>query len=182
MGILNQKKNIRARIIQAKLQLTATAIAKQSDNVRLQLEQLPQFKAAKNILCYWSLPYEIITHEFILRNHIHKNIYLPKVKGRHLTIHKFIGASSMQAGNFGIMEPVSNVLTNLDLIDFAIVPGIAFTNNGHRLGRGGGYYDKVLPKLTNAYIVGVGFDLQLLKEIPCEAHDFILDKIVIAGK
>lgn len=182
MDILNRKKNIRLQIKQAKQQLSAAEITAQSKNVWTKLEQLAEFKAAKNVLCYWSFPFEIESHEFILRTYGHKNIYLPKVVGRHLTLHKFIGANYLKRSSYGIMEPEGHTLNSLMEIDFAIVPGVAFTRQGERLGRGGGYYDGLLPNLTNAFKVGVGFSLQLLNEVPCEAHDFILDKVIIADK
>ncbi len=182
MNVLNHKKNIRLQIKQAKQQLSAAEITEQSENVWTKLEQLPEFKAAKNVLCYWSFPFEIETHQFILRTYEHKNIYLPKVVGRHLTLHKFNGVDCLLRGSYGIMEPIGNELINLELLDFAIVPGVAFTDNGKRLGRGGGYYDGLMPKLTKALKVGVGFKLQLLEDVPCELHDVLLDKIIIANK
>ncbi len=182
MDILKQKKNIRLQIKQAKQQLSAVEITAQSENIWTKLEQIPEFKAARNVLCYWSLPFEVETHQFIIRNYKHKTFYLSKVVGRQLTLHKFIGVDSLKRSSYGIMEPEGYTLDNLELIDFAIVPGIAFTINGQRLGRGGGYYDSLLPQLTNALKVGVGFNFQLLKEVACEAHDFIIDKIIIADK
>lgn len=180
MDVLNDKKNIRLQIKQAKQQLTAEEITAQSENVWTKLEQLPEFIAAKNVLCYWSVPFELETHAFILRTYEHKNIYLPKVIGRHLTLHQFIGADYLQRSSYGIMEPEGHQLNHLEMIDFAIVPGVGFTCKGERLGRGGGYYDSLLPKLSNALKVGVGFNLQLLKDVPCEVHDVLLDKIIIA--
>lgn len=180
MDISNHKNNIRLQIKRATKLLSETEINAQSENVWRQLEALAEFKAAKNVLCYWSFPLEIKTHQFILRNYKNKNIYLPKVVGRDLTLHKFSGVDCLKQSSFGIMEPEGSILTNLDMIEFAIVPGVAFASDGARLGRGGGYYDGLLPKLTNALKVGVGLNLQLLKEIPHQPHDFSLDKIIIA--
>jgi 5-formyltetrahydrofolate cyclo-ligase len=54
-------------------------------------------------------------------------------------------------------------------VDLAIVPGLAWTRDGARLGRGGGYYDRVLPGLRLAW--GVGFDVQVMAYVPLESHD-----------
>ena len=60
--------------------------------------------------------------------------------------------------------------------DFVLVPGLAFSRAGHRLGRGGGFYDRLLAgRARDAVKVGVCFALQLHNEIPFEAHDVVLD-------
>ncbi len=64
-------------------------------------------------------------------------------------------------------------------IDLILVPGLAFTRAGRRLGRGGGYYDRVLAQRNpHAIVLGVCFDLQLVPEIPCEPHDQSVDAVV----
>lgn len=63
--------------------------------------------------------------------------------------------------------------------DVVIVPGLAFTAAGHRLGQGGGWYDRFLVGLApHCVTIGVGFDEQLLEAIPTEAHDVTLDRVV----
>jgi 5-formyltetrahydrofolate cyclo-ligase len=64
-------------------------------------------------------------------------------------------------------------------IDVVIVPGTAFTADGHRLGQGGGWYDRFLPRLrADATIVGVGFAPQIVDELPTEPHDVRMDRVV----
>ncbi len=65
------------------------------------------------------------------------------------------------------------------LVDVVIVPGIAFTRSGTRLGQGGGWYDRFLPRVrTDCANVGVGFEPQLLDHVPTEPHDVLLDTVV----
>ena len=66
-------------------------------------------------------------------------------------------------------------------IDLILVPGMAFDAMGNRLGRGKGYYDKVL-RHTPAYKIGVCFDFQFLKAVPTEAHDVRMDNVYVSGK
>ncbi len=63
--------------------------------------------------------------------------------------------------------------------DFILVPGLAFSRGGHRLGRGGGFYDRLLAgRAKDALKLGTCFSLQLVDPIPAEAHDVILDAII----
>ena len=63
-------------------------------------------------------------------------------------------------------------------IDLVIVPGIAFTPAGQRLGRGRGYYDRLLPRLRNAYKMGVCWPCQMVTAIPTEPHDMPMDCVI----
>lgn len=66
--------------------------------------------------------------------------------------------------------------------DFVLVPGLAFSRDGHRLGRGGGFYDRLLAgRARHAVKVGVCFSLQLHDRIPTEAHDVTLDAVISDG-
>lgn len=64
-------------------------------------------------------------------------------------------------------------------IALILVPGLAFTRDGHRLGRGGGYYDRLLaPCRPHSLALGVCFDLQLVADLPCEPHDQPVDAVI----
>jgi 5-formyltetrahydrofolate cyclo-ligase len=66
-----------------------------------------------------------------------------------------------------------------DKIDLIVVPGLAFSRDGHRLGRGGGFFDRLLAgPAAAAYKLGVCFDFQLLESIPIEPHDIVMDTVV----
>ena len=80
-------------------------------------------------------------------------------------------------GKFGILEP-SPCCTPVALpaLDLILVPGLAFSRNGHRLGRGKGFYDRLLAQ-TTATKCGVSFDWQFLTEIPHQPHDITVDYI-----
>jgi 5-formyltetrahydrofolate cyclo-ligase len=65
----------------------------------------------------------------------------------------------------------------MNRLDFALVPGLGFTTDGRRLGRGKGYYDRVLAQVRG-FKCGVAFDQQIVDEIPAEPHDAQLDCIL----
>ncbi len=84
----------------------------------------------------------------------------------------------LRPGQFGIMEPAAHCpIVDLMRLDFVLLPGIGFTFNGDRLGRGKGYYDRVLAGVP-ALKCGVAFDCQIVEEIPLEPHDVRLNCIL----
>ena len=89
----------------------------------------------------------------------------------------------MQAGEqFGIGEPTGPEFTDLESIDMIIVPGVAFDSHGNRMGRGRGFYDRLLKSTPNAAKIGVGYDFQLLDTIPVEPHDVPMDCVITDHK
>ena len=89
---------------------------------------------------------------------------------------------TMASGAYGIIEPQGGEPCRAEEIDLMVVPGVAFTREGVRLGRGKGYYDRYLShEGFRAYTVGVCYACQLLQELPAEEHDRRVD-IVVAGE
>jgi 5-formyltetrahydrofolate cyclo-ligase len=83
----------------------------------------------------------------------------------------------MRVGAYGILEPTGPLFTDYDSIDLAVVPGVAFTRDGVRLGRGKGYYDRLLPRIKSPK-VGICFPFQILESIPTEPFDVKMDEVV----
>ena len=86
----------------------------------------------------------------------------------------------MHRGKFGIPEPTTQPYEGH--IDLIIVPAVAFDKEGHRLGRGGGYYDRFLKKYPRATLIGVGYDFQLVEKVPTERHDRKMHRIVLPSQ
>jgi 5-formyltetrahydrofolate cyclo-ligase len=81
-------------------------------------------------------------------------------------------------GRFGIAEPNGDCAAlTLNQLDLILVPGVGFSPNGARLGRGGGYYDRLLAQVRNIKC-GVAFDCQVVVEVPQEAHDIRMDYLL----
>lgn len=143
-----------------------------------QVEEDECFRRADVVLAYWSMDDEVYTHDFVCKWADRKTILLPCVWGEELDIRYFDGKEKLCPGEgYAIPEPVGRLFTELDRIDMILVPGIAFTGSGERIGRGKGYYDKIL-KQTKAYKLGICFDFQLLEELPMEEHDVKMDRVV----
>lgn len=142
------------------------------------LEADMHFQNAKTVLLYYSLCDEVNTHAFIDKWYSQKLVLLPKVVGDELELRCYHGAHELKKGSFGIAEPTGELFTDYDQIDFVAVPGMAFDMNGNRLGRGKGYYDRLLPQLTNAYKAGICFPYQIVDEVPVESNDIKMDRII----
>ena len=86
-------------------------------------------------------------------------------------------AEDVVIGKFGVREPAATCETiPLDQFDLILVPGVAFDLHGHRLGRGKGFYDRIL-SAASGIKCGVAYDFQVLESIPTEAHDAKMDFI-----
>jgi 5-formyltetrahydrofolate cyclo-ligase len=175
MKINANKKDLRIHIKELKKKQSAERLKEWSQSALLALESHPLFICAQTVLCYYSLGDEIDTHDFISRWSKKKNILLPVVHGDILELHLY--NNELIKGTFGIYEPTSKATDNYDQIDLAIIPGVAFDLHGARLGRGKGYYDRLLP-LIKAYKIGLCFGFQKVENIFTEPHDIPMDEII----
>jgi 5-formyltetrahydrofolate cyclo-ligase len=141
------------------------------------LEGLDLFKQAKSISLYYALPGEVETAAFIDKWAETKTIFLPVVEGNDLGFHIYKGKHSLRHGAFGIMQPERDDSCPTEQTDLIIVPGIAFDRKCNRLGRGKGYYDRILAALPISKI-GLCYDFQLVDEIPTEPFDIPVDMVV----
>ncbi len=141
-----------------------------------QIEQHPHFIAARTILLYHSLSDEVQTHDFIEKWYTQKKILLPVVQGDELELRHYTGKECLSSGSFQIEEPQGEPYTDFQEIELSIIPGMSFDKQGNRLGRGKGYYDKLLPKLTS-YNIGICFDFQARENIPTEPFDRRMDEV-----
>ena len=172
------KKELRQQIRQLK-GMTPVAVRKvEADMVFNTIRTMPVWQQAQHILCYWSLPDELPTHESVNQWLADgKSIYLPRVKGDDLEIVPYHGAQSLDDNNkFHIGEPVGEDV-DPSCLELIIVPAVALDEKGTRLGRGKGFYDRLL-STTHCPTIGVACDFQLVDEVPVEPHDRPLDCVV----
>jgi len=143
-----------------------------------QIEQDIDFKKAQTVFAYWSMDDEVYTHDFVVKWSKTKTILLPVIDGGDLILRKFEGIDKMkEEGKFRILEPQGAAFTDFDLIDYAIIPGVAFDKYNNRLGRGKAFYDKTLARL-HAKKIGVCFDFQLFDLVPTDQYDIPMDFVV----
>ena len=174
------KADLRRQIQQTKRQFTPQQLEELSLLVISRLR--PLLAEAQTIMAYYSLPDEVNTHalidELVAEG---KTVLLPKVTGADtMELRRYTGRADLKEGAYHILDPVGEPFTDLSAIDLILVPGLAFDAAGHRLGRGRGYYDRFLHSKNRPYCVKIGvcFDFQKVDEVPVDAHDIAMDKVV----
>lgn len=171
-----QKQTIRKAIAGLKKQHKDSDLADLSEKIFSQIEQSSLFLHSQTILLYHSLNDEVKTHSFIDKWYKKKNILLPVVINEELELRLYTGKANLKIGKFDILEPEGDLWSDYSKIDMAIIPGVAFDTSGNRLGRGKGFYDRLLPALE-CHKVGICFSFQLLNNIPHESHDIKMNYI-----
>ncbi|MGL4519678.1 MAG: 5-formyltetrahydrofolate cyclo-ligase [Phocaeicola sp.] len=172
-----EKNALRKQIAEEKKRSSAHDRALLSQKLFEQLEHHPRFIAAHRVLLYYSLPDEVATHAFVEKWSHCKEILLPVVVGDDLKLSHFTGTNNLSESNrYRIGEPMGEAFTDYNLINLAIIPGVAFDKKGNRLGRGKGFYDRLLQEL-NCHTVGVCFDFQVVEELPIEPFDKPMNEV-----
>jgi len=173
------KQALRKRIIAQRGQLPADIRAAHSAAITERLLQLPEYRQAETVLGYMNFGAEFASELWVDQVLAEdKRLALPKVN--HHTNHLDLywvddPENQLAAGLWGIREPIverCERLTTPYEVEFALLPGVAFTRNGARLGYGGGYYDKLLAGMAQRPILAAAaFALQLVEALPQEATD-----------
>ncbi len=173
------KKELRQQMKQLKGMTPAAVKEVEADMVFNKIRTMPVWKQAQHILCYWSLPDELPTHEMVNKWLADgKSIYLPRGKGDDLEIVPYHGAQSLDDNNkFHIGEPVGDAV-DPSCIELIIVPAVALDNQRNRLGRGKGFYDRLLAAHPGGRLVGLAFDCQILPDLPHSPWDIPMDWVV----
>lgn len=174
-----KKNDIRVRIKAQKALLSDDEKHKAAEAAFSFLENHASFILANRILMYHSLADELSTINFMDKWSGRKEFFLPRVNGVNLDILPY-DKSTLRLGAFQIEEPDGENTVDISQIELIVVPGVAYDRMGNRVGRGKGYYDRLLGT-TKALKVGVAYDFQLVEEIDTEPHDVKVD-IVITDK
>lgn len=138
----------------------------------------PAVKAAGVVALFAALPDEIDTSAMIDTLCTRCCVVLPRICGDEIEFFPY-SPQMMQCGAMGISEPMGDNPVDAGDIDVMILPGMAFTSAGARLGRGKGYYDRYLSRASfKAYRIGICYSQQLQDKLPVEPHDIVLDEVV----
>jgi 5-formyltetrahydrofolate cyclo-ligase len=186
MNLTLQKKELRQRIITLREQLSPDVRAAHSAAVTERLLQLPKYQQANVVLGYMSFGAEFDSSIWVMQVLADgKRLVLPKVNRLTSQLDLYWVedlASQLAAGVWGIPEPVAERcerLNTLNEVEFALLPGVAFTRSGARLGYGGGFYDKLLAQIEHRpTLVAAAFGLQLVEDMPQEATDVKVEWVV----
>ncbi|MDR0812732.1 MAG: 5-formyltetrahydrofolate cyclo-ligase [Oscillospiraceae bacterium] len=179
-----KKQALREQVFAKITAFTDDELAASDNAVFEQMISHPRYKAAERVMFYYSVNCEVETHRAI--EHAlaaGKTAALPVSYPKGIMEPKIIAAlSDAKPGRYGIPAPDETAQAlPLDEIDLVIVPALAFDKAGYRLGYGGGYYDRFVPRLNRrkTYLIGLGRQSLLLPKTPRDRYDCAVDEVIL---
>jgi len=192
-GNIQQAKSVLRKQIKSQLRkMPQDEVHRQSQIIVKKLIEMPEYQKSRRISVYLSMAKEVQT-ESILKDAFgsNKTIFIPKYVGKDMAMVKLGSMDDyrqLPETSWKIKQPLDDDHSREDALsggglDLIVVPGVGFTQAGHRMGHGGGYYDTYLEKVfqkQNSYpfLVGLGFDFQMQTELPLCDWDKMLDAVI----
>ncbi len=175
------KKQLRSRIRRYKQAMTAQEIEDKSARLAQKFFKTEQYRTAGTLYGY--LPYnQEVRTEPILRQALldGKRVAVPKVYGEEMRFLYLEDLEAVAPGFGGIPEPVADTPVAEDKEALVLMPGLAFDRQGHRIGYGGGFYDKFLALEPSHPTVALCYDFQMLEQLQTEEFDIPVDLVLWA--
>ncbi len=181
------KTELRQQILARRGHLTAEERARKSAAIGERLFALEEFKAAGCALFFVGFGSEVETLPMIRQALLQgKRVIAPKVRETksELELRELRDPEvELHPGAMGILEPDETCpLVAREEIDLIIVPAVAWDEKGYRVGYGGGFYDRLLAKARDIPKVGIGFECQVVSEVPRKEHDLGVDVLVTESR
>lgn len=181
MKNIENKKFIRKKYLKIRNNFTQKYIDKISENIAKNLIKLDEYNKSKNIFIFISIKKEINT-KYIIKMCIKdkKNVYIPCIikEKKKIIFRKFTGYDNLAKASFGTLEPTCPYEKISDEHTLIVVPAVVYAKDKHRIGYGGGYYDKFLKEHTYLTAIGVCYDNFLIQNFEKNNYDISVDKIV----
>ena len=183
------KQELRKELLEKRDLLPMNERLEKSSAIFSILKESDIYKNASNVMLYIDFRSEVSTKEII--NDLlerEKRVFIPLTvpETRQMIISELLDMEKdLALGNFGVLEPIEEAIRPVDpkILDLIIVPGVGFDKNGYRVGYGGGYYDRFLPKLLpNVPTVALAFEIQLISQAPKDKYDFPVQYIATENK
>ena len=175
------KKALRQKIREQKRAMTEEEIVAASNRLAEQFYATQQYQNAKTIYGYLPYNQEVRTTEMLQKAlDDGKKIAVPKVYGDTMRFIYLDDLSKVGLGYCGIPEPISDEPVADDPTALVLMPGLAFDQQGHRIGYGGGFYDKFLMEEPNHPTVALCYEFQMLPYLETEEFDIPVDCVISA--
>lgn len=175
--IRREQRALRAIVEQRRRMMTPEEVTEQSGRIIAQLERMSAFQEAKTVLLYYPIHNEVDMRPLLDKYAGQKTFLFPVTHRHSMEVRPYDGEDMMRKGRYGVPEPQTE--TYHGSIDLIIVPGVVFDQHCHRIGRGGGYYDRFLLKHPQAKKIGVCYSFQLKKHgVPHSLRDRKMDRII----
>ncbi len=187
LGKNMDKRSIRQAVLVGREQISPAERIRMSEQITEMVRRQEAYRAAEDILCFVSYGSEVVTDDLIeqaLREE--KRVYVPSVTDAGSGAMEFVritGLQELAEGYKGIREPVSGDVYAPDCTGKAlmILPGVAFDRQGHRIGYGGGFYDRYLErihKICPMKTIAIGFQIQIVDWIEPGEYDMPYDVLI----
>ncbi len=179
----SEKQSLRDRIAILKKSQTQQEALEKSARIKETILKTHEFNKARTILFYAAMEGEVQTKGMMEEAlSLGKRIALPKVSGKKLLLHEISSLHQLEKSGMGIPEPKGSPKISLKEIGIIILPGIAFDRSGNRLGRGEGYYDRLLSQSDpRTPRIALAFGFQVVAKVPAGANDQKIHKIITEG-
>lgn len=175
------KKELRRQIRQRKREMTPEQIETASAKLRKLFLTTEQYRQAKTVYGYLPYNQEVRTVPLLeqaLRDG--KQVAVPKVYGEEMRFIYMTDLTCVEKSEMGIPEPVADGPVANDPTALVLMPGVAFTKDGKRIGYGGGYYDKFLYAEPNHPTVALCYEFQIVEQLPTEEYDIPVNLVLWA--
>lgn len=175
------KTELRSQIRNRKRQMTEAEIEAKSRILTALFTETPYYRDAKTIYGYISYNQEVRTLPLLeqaLRDG--KRVAIPKCYGPEMRFIYTDDLTGIGRSSCGVPEPIADGPVADDETALVLMPGLAFSRQGHRIGYGGGYYDKFLAAEPNHPTVALCFDFQILEQLPADEYDIPADLVLWA--
>jgi len=176
---MSEKLSIRQQVLSRRKMFLPAELCQKSFQICHQIELHERFVASRCVMLYYPLPGEVDVTALLDGYYEKKILLLPVIYGQDILPKPYSGPHNLVRGAYGILEPVGDGGNNTLQPELIIVPGLAFDRQGHRLGRGKGYYDRFLSR-QKGYKIGVCFHYQIFPSLPVEVHDVAVDEVIFA--
>lgn len=179
---MEDKKKLRKKMREIRDALTNEEVEIRSKQIAEQLLQSPIYRECTHICVYEAFRNEV-SCGYIKKQAFQdgKYVFIPitDIESKTMGFYRITEDTVYKEGNYGILEPIlGRKCNNLQEKALILMPGLAFDRNKHRLGYGGGYYDKYLSLHKEHITAALCYNFQIVDELPCEEHDILPDYIV----
>lgn len=174
------KLALRNRMRAVRAMLPQSACYARSERIQRRVLALEETAESTTVLAFSSIRNEVKTGDLIEALRVAgKRVALPRVVEDELELRLVEDDAELVPGAFSVPEPGSDAeRIEPTEVDFALIPALAVDPRGHRIGYGGGYYDRLLPKLSCACTCAIVYDFQLIAEVPVLPFDVAVKLIV----
>ena len=175
------KKELRRQIREKKRAMTEAQIVAASERLGELFLNCPEYQAAKTIYGYLPYNQEVRTVPMLEQAMKDgKRVAVPKCYGDQMRFIYMEDLSLVDNGYANIPEPIADEPVADDPTALVLMPGLAFTEEGNRMGYGGGFYDKFLAAEPNHPTVALCYSFQMVEDIPTEDYDIPVDRVLWA--